>query len=317
MTQGSRFVGIDISSRRLDVASYPDGAVREVAYSEAGLTELLAWLSEVAPIEAVACEATGGWERRLVARLTQAGHPTRVVNPQRVRALARAGNLAKTDRLDAAMIARFAAIFPGPVVTPDATRAALAELLRLRQLQVEQLTALGHAARRLEEPAACRVAAQQLAHLRAGVAALEAAIAERIAADAALRRRQAVLCSMPGIGAVTSVALLAWLPELGVAGDRQIAALVGVAPYADDSGARQGQRHIRGGRQGLRNVLYMAALVAVRHNPVLAAYAQRLRASGKAAKVVLVAVMHKILRILGAMVRQDRMWAPDGTTAAA
>jgi len=317
MTQASRFVGIDISSRRLDVASYPDGAVREVAYSEAGLTELLAWLHEAAPIEAVACEATGGLERRLVGRLVQAGLPTRTVNAQRVRALARAGNLAKTDRLDAAMIARFAAIFSGPLVTLDATRTALAELLRLRELQVGQLTALGNAVRRLVEPAARQLMAQQLAHLRAGRAALEAAIAERIAADPTLRRRQEVLCSMPGIGAVTSAALLAWLPELGVAGDRQIAALVGVAPYADDSGTRHGQRHIRGGRQGLRNVLYMAALVAVRHNPVLAAWAQRLRASGKAAKVVLVAVMHKMLRILGAMLRQDRMWAPGSAAAAA
>ncbi len=309
MTEVARFVGIDISSRRLDIAVFPDGVARTVAYTDAGVTDLLAWLGTAGPIVSVSCEATGGLERRLVESLTRAGHPTRVLNPERVRSLARAGNGAKTDRLDAAMIARFASVFSGPVVVLDATRTMLSELLRLRQLRVEHLTAVRNASRGLSGAEARRLVARQLAGLRTEVAALTQAIAELIGADAALRRRQAVLTSMPGVGPVTSAALLAWLPELGVARDRQIAALVGVAPYADESGDRQGKRHIHGGRMALRNVLYMAALVAVRHNPVLAAYAERLRTIGKPAKVALIAVVHKMLCILGAMVRQDRMWA--------
>lgn len=308
MTEVARFVGIDISSRRLDIAVFPDGEARKVAYTDAGVADLLTWLGTSGPVVSVSCEATGGLERQLVESLTRAGHPTRVLNPERVRCLARAGNGAKTDRLDAAMIARFASVFSGPVVVLDATRTMLSELLRLRQLQVEHLTAVRNASRGLSGAEARRLVARQLVGLRTEVAALTQAIAELIGADAGLRRRQAVLTSMPGVGPVTSAALLAWLPELGVAEDRQIAALVGVAPYADESGERLGKRHIRGGRMALRNVLYMAALVAVRHNPVLRAYAERLRAAGKAAKVALIAVVHKMLRILGAMVRQDRMW---------
>jgi len=315
MTQSERYVGIDISRRRLDVGVFPGQETRAMATDAAGLSALQAWLEGLGPVAAVACEATGGLQREVVSVLSAAGHRVRVLNPGRVRAFSRAHGQAKTDRLDALMIARFASVVPGPVAVVDRAREELAELHGVRQMLIEQETALRNRLGSLQGAEAKAVAARQIAAAQGEIRQVEAALARQVAADAGLRERQALLVSMPGIGPVTSTALLALLPELGTIADRQLAALVGVAPFADDSGARHGARHIRGGRAALRKVLYMAALVASRHNPKLRAYYEALRARGKAAKVALIAVVHKMLRILNAMLRNGRMWE-EATPAA-
>lgn len=309
MAQFRTTVGIDVSQRRWDVALFPDELTTSFATDAPGQAALLGWLAAHAPGCTVACEASGGYERVLIGLLTQAGIAVRRLDARRVRCFAQAsGKRAKNDRLDAAVIAQFAATFPGPPVLPDAARDRLAELLGLRdQLQAE-LIAITNQAAHLRLALAQRLARSRASQARRWLQQVERAIAAAIAAVPALAARAALLQTVPGVGAATAARLLAGLPELGQIDGRRAAALVGLAPFDHDSGKRRGKRCIGGGRSAVRASLYMAALVAARHNPVLRQFHARLRARGKPAKVALVAVMRKLLIILTAMVRDNTPW---------
>lgn len=253
-------------------------------------------------------EATGGIERSVAYAPDAAGYQPRIVNPRRVRDFSKAISPVKNDRIDACRIAHFAATVAGMPIERDMVRERLDEMVTTRQFLMAQLIAARNHARRLRVPAMRTQMASQVKTLRTRMAAVDGAIEAAVAADEAIAQDRERLCTMPGIGAVTGTAPVAWRPELGRLPAGKIAALVGVAPFGDDSGARSGQRHISGGRVRRRNLLYMAALSAIRYNPVMKAFDQRLRATGKLKKVALVAVMHKMLTRLNAMPRTGRDW---------
>ena len=306
--------GIDISGKWLDAATHPVTEARRFAYTEAGMSALLAWLAEH-HIAGIAMEATGGIERPLAAVLADAGKSVRILNPKRVRDFARSIRPAKNDRIDAAMIAHYAAVVPGAPVRREPGREALAELVALRQLFSGQVTALLNHGRQLKQNGPRAHIASEVKALRLRMQRLSRDIEAAIKASAPLAAQCALLRSMPGVGPAVSAGLLAWLPELGQLSAAKVAALVGVAPFDDDSGARSGKRRISGGRSGPRNLLYMAALVASRRNPVMKLFYDRLRARGKLAKVALVAVMHKMLIRLNAMLHTGQAWNAEHVRA--
>jgi transposase len=305
------FVGIDVSGAWLDVAVRPSGAAWRSANDEAGVGELAGRLRALGPA-LVVLEATGGLERAAVAALALAGLAVAVVNPRQARDFAKAtGRLAKTDALDAAALAHFAeALRPEPRPLPDAQAQALAALVERRRQVVGMLTAERN--RRQQAPAAVH------AHLDAHIAWLEQALRalddeldRTLRASPLWREREQLLRGVKGVGPVVARALVAGLPELGRLSTKRLAALVGVAPLARDSGAWRGGRAIWGGRGHVRAALYMATLSAVRYNPALHAFYERLVARGKPKKVALVASMHKLLGILNAVVRHGTPWRPD------
>lgn len=303
------FVGIDVAKDRLDVHIRPSGEAFAVAYDGAGLDRLADRLRALRP-ELVVLEATGGFEVTVAAALAGAGLPLAVVNPAQVRAFARAvGRLAKTDRLDAGLIARFAEqVRPAPRPVADEQARALAELVTRRRQLVEMIGMEGNRRRQARSPEVVRGIERTLAALRAALADLDREIDGRIKGSPAWREAEDLLTSVPGIGAITARTLIAELPELGRTDRRGIAALVGVAPVNRDSGSRRGHRAIAGGRADVRNVLYMAALAAVRWNPAIRDLYARLRARGRPAKAALVAAMRKLLTILNAILRDQRPW---------
>jgi transposase len=304
------WIGIDVSKKWLDVATFPASAVRRFPYTAAGLAALRDWLASL-DLAGIAMEATGGIERDLAYFLADAGLAPRILNPKRVRDFANAITAAKNDRLDAAMIAQFAAIVPGEAIQRDPAREALAELVGLRQLFSDQVTALLNHGRGLSQPALRKQIARQIKALRAQIKQVERDIAAAIKASARFAAQAALLRTMPGVGPVVSATLLALLPELGQLSAAKLSALVGVAPFDRDSGGRTGKRHISGGRMAVRNPLYMAALTASRRNPVMKQFYDRLRARGKEGKVALVAVMRKMLTQLNAMVHTGQAWNPQ------
>ena len=303
-------VGIDVSNVRLDVAIRPSGAPNSVTYDADGITTMVTQLSQVQPTRIVV-EATGGVERPLVRALVAAALPVIVVNPRQVRDFAKAtGQLAKTDALDAQVLAHFAEVIQPPLrVIPDAQTQELAALLARRRQILEMQRAeqnrldrtLGRVQKRIEA---------HLRWLRAELARLDEDLDDRIQQSPVWRAREDLLQSVPGIGPVMSRTVLAELPELGLLNRKQIAALVGVAPFNRDSGRLRGHRTIWGGRAPVRTALYMAALVATRWNPVIRLFYQRLRAAGKPPKVALVAAMRKLLTILNAMMHHGTPWRP-------
>ena len=304
------FVGIAVSKVRLDVAVRPSSAPLSVAYDATGITTVLTQLSQWHPT-LIVVEATGGLERLLVRALVDAALPVIVVNPRQVRDFAKAtGQLAKTDTLDAQVLARFAEVIrPTLRVIPDAQTQELAALLARRR----QVLAMQGAEQHRLDRAPDRVRKRIEAHLRwlhEELARLDADLDDLIQQSPVWRAREELLQSVPGIGPVMSRTVLAELPELGLLNRKQIAALVGVAPFNRDSGRLRGHRTIWGGRASVRRVLYMAALVATRWNPVIRVFYQRLRAAGKAPKVALVAAMRKLLTILNAMVHAGTPWQP-------
>jgi transposase len=310
-------VGIDVAKARLDVAVRPGGAPWQAPNDEAGVAALVARLAPLAPT-LVVLEATGGLERLAAAALAAAGLPVAVVNPRQVRDFAKAvGQLAKTDALDAALLARFGAdVRPAPRPLPDAAQQALAALLARRRQVVTMLTAerqrLGAA------PPAVRARVQ--AHVRwleRELADVDDDLGRTLRASPAWRAKEDLLRSVPGVGPVVALTLLAELPELGALDRKRLAALVGVAPLNADSGTRRGKRLVWGGRGRVRAALYMAALVATRFNPVLRAFYQRLLAAGKAKKVALTACMRKLLLILNAMVQSGTPWRHPAAAAGA
>lgn len=309
------FVGIDVAKARLDVAvraaTDPPthaGVAWSVANDADGIARLVARLQPLAPT-LVVLEATGGLEFPVAAALLLAAVPVAVVNPRQVKAFAQAvGQQAKTDALDAALLAHFAETVRPPVrPLPDAAAQALSAVLTRRH-QVQGMliaernrldTALPIVRPRLE---------RHIAYLREELAEVEQELAHQIRASPVWHERAAVLRSVPGVGMVLATTLLAELPELGRLSHKAIGALVGVAPLAHDSGGQRGRRVIWGGRSRVRSVLYMAALVAMRCNPVIRAFAERLAAAGKPPKVVITACMHKLLTILNAMLRHGEPW---------
>lgn len=302
-------VGVDVGKSWLDAHVLPAGESLRVDNTSEGIRKLKRWLGRFR-VELVALEATGKWHRALHRSLHAAGIPVAVTDPFRVRMFAKAqGILAKTDRLDARVLAMFAAMMD-PRVRPPAPQAheALQELVRGRASAVAERTALRN------QRAAAHTAflrdqlAGRIARLETDLAGLEAEIARRIAADPALARRYRILVSIPGLGPVVAATMIACLPELGAASAKQIALLGGLAPVPDDSGERQGYRRIKGGRPIVRNALYLAALAAARHNASLATFYRRLRDRGKAAKLALVAVARKLLLLANALIFDNRQW---------
>lgn len=305
------FAGIDVSQDHLDYHLRPTGEAGRVARDEAGLAHLAARLVTGRPT-LVVLEATGGYEAPVAAALAAAGLPVAVVNPRQVRRFAEAtGRLAKTDRLDAAALAHFAdAVRPPARPLPEADAQALAALVARRRQLIDMRTAeqnrLGLAA-----PAVARGVRDHIAWLDRQIGRVDREVAAAVQASPVWRAKDDLLRSVPGIGPVVSRTLLTELPELGTLSAKRIAALVGVAPVARDSGRHRGVRAIAGGRAGVRSALYMAGLSAVRFNPALRAFYTHLREVGKkAVKVAQVAVMRKLLVILNAMVRDNRPWEP-------
>jgi len=301
-------VGIDVAQAELVVAVRPTLDAWTVPNDESGVAELVRRLRPLHPA-LVVLEATGGYERSVVGTLATAGVPLVVANPRQVRDFARAtGQLAKTDRVDAQTLALFGeSIHPEPRPLPDAATKALdAVLTRRRQLR-DMLTAernrLSHAS-----GAVRRDLREHIRWLERRLADLDRDLDKMIHASPVWRAKDDLLQSVPGVGPVVSRTLLGALPELGRLTHKQIAALAGVAPFARDSGMWRGQRHVRGGRALVRTALYMAALVAARHNPIIKAFYQRLVAVGKPKKVALTACMRKLLTILNAMVRSNTVW---------
>jgi len=302
------YIGIDISKSNLDAA---DGKKdRRFAYTSAGTAELLVWLGSWSEV-CVICEATGGYEATLVTALYAAQIQVCVVNPRRVRDFARAqGLLAKTDRLDAQILRQF-----GEYFKPRATGVRAHPRLHALVGRHRQLTMALVSARQqdilLDEPLLRSLGQEHQELLRRQLEQIEKLIASTLQSEVTLSKPAAQLQSVPGIGVQTSAVLLAWLPELGRLSHRQIAALVGVAPFNQESGQWRGQRHIAHGRAQLRHALWMPTLVAVRYNPLLKAFYQRLRAKAKPAKVALTACLHKLLNLLNALLRDGTSWNPS------
>ena len=308
----NQYVGIDVAKATLDVALGSDGELVQVENSETGIARLLEQLGEVAP-ELVVLEATGGYESVVAGAIVGRGIAVAVVNPRQVRDFARAtGVLAKTDRIDARVLARFAeAVRPEPRPLPTAEAKELEEYLSRRRQLVDMLTMEKN---RQSIAATERMKKSLKKHVEWLEEALRRAnddIDKAIRNSPAWREQEDLLRSVPGIGPVSARTMLAELPELGRLNRKKIAALVGVAPLNRDSGTMQGSRTCWGGRASVRQVLYMAAVTAVRCNPVIRRTYAALRARGKKHKVALVACMRKLLTILTAMVRDQRRWSPS------
>ena len=305
--EAETFVGIDVSKAKLDVA-VGDAPVFTVANTPEGHAELAARLAPMRP-RRVVLEATGGLEAAVAAALCHAGLPVLVVNPRQVRDFAKAmGHLAKTDAIDARVLAHFAAVTRAePKPLPDETARELDALLDRRR----QLIGMRTMERNRLATAAGRVRRDLESHLRwleAHIERVDRELDERIRASPVWREKDDLLQGIPGVGPVLSRTLLAGVPELGSLSNRQAAALVGVAPMAADSGRWRGPRRIAGGRKGVRSVLYMAALTASRFNPALKRFADRLKAAGKRPKVVLTAVARKLVVLANAILRSRKPW---------
>jgi transposase len=307
------FIGIDVAKAQLAFACRPGGVTGTLANDERGIAELVARCQALGPTFLV-CEATGGYEAALVAALATAGLPVVIVNPRQVRDFAKAtGQLAKTDAIDAQVLAHFAErVRPEPRVLPDEAAAALDALLTRRRQLVDMLIAERN--RLLIARATVRRDLQQ--HIRFLERRLREAdddLHTAVKASPLWRVKDDLLQSGPGVGRVVSLTLLAELPELRRLSHKEIAALVGVAPLNRDSGTLRGRRLVDGGRAPVRAVLYMAALVASKYNPVIRAFYQRLRAAGKPAKVALTACIRKLLTILNAIARDGTPWQSERT----
>jgi len=306
------YAGIDVCKEWLDVYVHPAGQSFRVANDGGGLRRLKRLLVKLA-VTRVVMEATSKYHRAAQRSLHEAGLHVAVVNPLRARLFAEAcGQLAKTDRIDARLLALMGlALDPVETVPASLAMEALQEMIGARSAASTERTALVNRLATLQNPFLRAELKRRLKALDSHLVRLEAETGRLISADPALARRYVILTSIPGIGPTTAATLLAGLAEIGTLNAKQAAMLTGLAPVAHDSGPRQGRRAIRGGRKGVRNALYMAALSASRYNKDLATFATRLRNAGKPAKVILVAVMRKLVITANALVAQDRIWSPD------
>jgi transposase len=302
-------VGIDVSKDRLDVAVRPSGEVFVVERKATGLDELAVRLREFGP-QIVALEATGGYETIAAAALASAGLPVVIVNPAQVRAFAKAlGQRAKTDPIDAAVIAHFAeATRPEVRPLPDEATQLLADLLARRRQIVEMIVAERQREKRMTRRSLKADITRLIKTLEKELSKLDRGIDDVVRGSPAWREKEDLLASVPGVGPIIARTLMADLPELGTLTRRQIAALAGLAPFTRQSGQWRGRSFIGGGRTTVRTALFMGAVVAMRFNPVLRAFFRRLVYAGKPKMVALIAVARKLLTILNAMVRDNRRW---------
>jgi transposase len=305
------FVGIDVARASLDIATRPTGEGWHVGNDSTGISALVARLQAIEPT-LIVLEATGGLEVAVLAALGSVGLPAVAVNPRQVRDFAKAvGKLAKTDALDAQVLAHFAdAVRPAVRPLPDAATRELSALVTRRRQLVEMLTAEENR-RKTASTAMGAEIQEHIVWLRKRLHGVDRELSQAIRSSSLWREQENLLRSVPGIGPALSAILLADLPELGTLGRKQLAALVGLAPLNRDSGTLRGKRTIWGGRATVRAALYMGALVGSRCNPVLRAMYIRLVAAGKTKKCALTACMHKLLTILNAMLKHRTAWAPS------
>jgi len=302
-------VGVDVSKDRLDVAVCPSGEAFVVERNAAGLERLAARLQQIAP-HIVALEATGGFETVAAAALAAAGLPVVVVNPAQIRSFAKAlGQRAKTDPIDAAVIARFAeAAKPEIRPLPDEANRLLADLVARRRQIIEMMGAESQREKRVTVPQLRKSIARLLKALEKELASVDKDIDDVMRGSPAWRDKENLLVSTPGVGPTIARTLIAELPELGQLSRKQIAALAGLAPFTRQSGQWRGRSFIGGGRSVVRTALFMGAMVGKRHNPILKTFFDRLVAAGKAKMVALIAVARKLLTILNAILRDNRPW---------
>ena len=308
MIAHAHWIGVDVSKKTLDVFSPTLGTLR-LANSPNGYGALIGKLSGTT-VAGVVMEATGGYEQPLLKALSAERIPASVVNPARVRAFATGtGQLAKTDKIDAQILVQYAAFKkPAPTPLPSTARAKLKEILAYRAQITAEITARTAQLRHFETSDLAARATAAIENLRAEKKMLESEAETLIKAEAECAQTYRILTSVPGIGLVVAATLIAELPELGSLNRRQIASLAGLAPFPRESGQRKGYRAIRGGRAEVRKALFNAARVAVRHNPKITAFAERLAAKSKPYKVIIVAAMRKLLTILNAMVKAQNTW---------
>jgi transposase len=311
MAQNSRVVvGIDVAKGKVDACIRSLSQRRTFPGTAEGRRQLICWLRRHKTTKAV-MEASGGYEREWAKGLREAGVEVRIVDPKRVRHFAQsAGRLAKNDAIDADTIAWFAETFgEAKGQSYDAEREKLVQIVNARQGLLEMQTELQNRSEHAMADVVQRVQARLLKKIAAELATLEAAIAAMIKATARFAELAEIIESVPGLGKGTAAGLIAAMPELGQVSNKVAAALLGVAPYDDDSGKRRGERQIRGGRRKVRNLFYMACLgAATRHNPVLKAFYLRLLANGKEKKVALTACMRKLIVILNIMIARREHW---------
>ena len=315
-SKSQRFIGIDVCKASLDVCILPGDERLHLANDEVGVQDLVQRLKGQGA-SLVVMEATGGYEMLAATLLTTAGLPVAVVNPRQVRDFARAmGQLAKTDRVDAAVLAAFAQRVNPPVraLKDEAALELQAMLGRRRQLvemRVQEQLRLGHA-----KGAVAKGIQAHILWLNKRIKQAEDDLGKKLQSAEAWKEKDKLLQSIPGVAKVTSLTMLARCPELGQLNRHEVSALVGVAPMAHDSGKHRGRRCISGGRADVRSALYMACGSAMRHNPVLKVFAQRLKATGKPAKVVIVACMRKLLTIMNAMLKSNTPWNENSAKTA-
>jgi len=302
-------VGIDVSKDRLDVAVRPSGETFAVERNGSGLDRLVGRLRELSP-QIVALEATGGFETVAAAALAGAGLPVAIVNPAQIRAFARAiGQRAKTDPIDAAVIAHFAEATKPPVrPLPDEASRLLADLIARRRQIIEMIGAERQREKRMTLPRVKKSIARLVKALEKELASVDADIDDAVRGSPAWCEKENLLASVPGVGPIIARTLIAELPELGELSRKQIAALAGLAPFTRQSGQWRGRSFIGGGRKAVRTALFMGAMVAKKHNPVLKVFFDRLVAAGKPKMVALIAVARKLLTILNAILRDNRSW---------
>lgn len=306
-----KFVGIDVSKGTLDLCIKPSGETLHVDYDDKGISEIVNRLVALGPT-LIVLEATGGLEMRLAGELAAKSLPVAIINPRQARDFAKAtGQLAKTDLVDAAILAAFArAIRPAVRPIKDADTRDLDDLVtRRRQLmnmRVQEMLRMGTASKMQKKSLTAHIT-----WLDKRIADLDDELSKRLRASDVWRSKDDLLQGIPGVGAVTSLTMLAKCPELGQLNRREIAALAGVAPLANDSGTHRGKRFVWGGRADVRAVLYMAAISAIRFNSIIKAFAERLKQAGKPAKVVIVACMRKLLTIMNTMIKNNTPWRPE------
>jgi transposase len=302
-------VGIDVSKRTLDVCLLPQGESFVLTNDQEGVDQLLSHLEGVSP-ELVVLEATGRFERLAATAIASAGIAVAVVNPRQARDFAKAiGQLAKTDKIDAFVLARLArAVEPSPSVLPDAEAQALQAILARRRQLLSMLTAENNRLQMAREGALAKRIRAHMKWLEKEISRTDSDLEEAIEASASFKENESLLRSVPGVGPVLARTLLAELPELGKLTHKRLCALVGVAPFNRDSGQRRGKQEVWGGRASVRTALYMGTLVATRHNPTIKEFYERLLAAGKPKKVALVACMRKLLTTLNALMRDRAVW---------
>lgn len=311
MNQDDYVIGIDVCQERLDVAVLPTGEILQFGNDLAGWAALIkrcgGWT-----VRAIGLEPSGGHERPLVRALRVAGLPVRLVNPYRLRQYARAlGKLAKNDVADALMLARFTDQLPTRAPHHDPLAEQMAELITARRQLTQDRIRLDAQVRLVVDPVLRRMAGQRLRRIAAEILLIERRLSQLVANDEAMARKDRLIQSLKGAGPVLSQTLLGLVPEIDQLDRRQLAALVGLAPFDDDSGKRKGKRSIFGGRAEVRRVVYMAALAAARGNPALKAFRQRLIANGKSPKMAIIAVARRMLGIIVALLRSGQAWDPQ------